>query len=183
MLIPAASTSDLATISSRRSFNWVYDSEGELILGTTADEAGPHQCPGFAMRPSEYSVIIPQDGNDVFSPAAEGSRADGSVKPEVYYGEGPFDPPSSDEEEEELLEKNRRREDVSDVEDTGLRVGMGHTVRTRLFTEVFMADVISEILVLALPCVQFVGSHYSCCYHRTFCGILIPWNLLPYSRH
>ena len=76
------------------------------------------------MRPSEYSAV-PRDGDDMFSPTAESSQY---VKPEVYYGEGPFDPPSSDDEEDVLLEKNRARGIASEVEETGLRLG-GQKVR------------------------------------------------------
>lgn len=79
------------------------------------------------MRPSEYSVI-PQDGDDVFTATAEGSQI--PIKPEVYYGDGSFDPPSSDDEDDGLLEKNIRREGLTDVEETGLRVGGGHKVCT-----------------------------------------------------
>lgn len=79
------------------------------------------------MRPSEYAAI-PQDGDDVFSPTAESSQL---VKPEVYYGEGPFDPPSSDDEGDGLLEKNTGEENATDVEQTGLRLGNGNKVSTR----------------------------------------------------
>ncbi|THH29289.1 hypothetical protein EUX98_g4902 [Antrodiella citrinella] len=71
------------------------------------------------MHPAEYSTV-PQDRDDVFSPSVEGA-----LKPEAYYGEGPFDPPSSDDEDETLLEKDIRRGAIADVEETGLRVGGG----------------------------------------------------------
>lgn len=74
------------------------------------------------MRPSEYSTI-PQDGEDLFS-----SGDPQHVKPEVYYGDGPFDPPSSDDENDELLEKETTRETLPDVEVSGLRIGSSHKV-------------------------------------------------------
>ncbi|TCD69053.1 hypothetical protein EIP91_008951 [Steccherinum ochraceum] len=71
------------------------------------------------MHPSGHSAV-PQDGDDMFSPTAESSQF---TKPEVYYGEGPFDPPSSDDEDDALLEKNRAGGIASDVEESGLRLG------------------------------------------------------------
>lgn len=82
------------------------------------------------MRNSEYEPII-QVEDDVFTDAASSKRVDHDssvVKPETYYGDGPFDPPSSDDEDEELLEKNARsmHPDDPELEDgTGLVIG-GH---------------------------------------------------------
>ncbi|KAI8985642.1 dipeptidyl aminopeptidase [Trametes punicea] len=60
--------------------------------------------------PSNYEPLA-REGDDLFN--GESSSAAVAypvpVKPESYYGEGPFDPPSSDDESEELLEKDTER--------------------------------------------------------------------------
>ena len=44
-------------------------------------------------------------------------------KPETYYGEGPFDPPSSDDEADQLLEKGEERSGRMIEEDGDLVIG------------------------------------------------------------
>ncbi|KAF8840395.1 hypothetical protein BDN67DRAFT_951704 [Paxillus ammoniavirescens] len=60
------------------------------------------------------------------SSATRALRPDLPVRPPVYYGEGPFDPPSSEDEEEHYLEKSGPH-GLGDLEDSepgnGLRVG------------------------------------------------------------
>ena len=83
------------------------------------------------MPPSTYEPL--QQDRDEFS---QGDSA-GSVhtayppKPETYYGDGPFDPPSSDDEADELLEKTRERDGRSIEEDGGLVLGGGQKVCLR----------------------------------------------------
>jgi len=111
------------------------------------------------MRPSEYSVV-PQEGDDLFSPAAEGSRR--PPKPEVYYGEGPFDPPSSDEEEEILLEKDANRRALVDVEETGLRVGGGQkrSSSVRCLVICLMALVTVAAIIGLFAAFSYTGTSY-----------------------
>jgi dipeptidyl aminopeptidase len=76
--------------------------------------------------PSPIYERLPQDGGHDSGP----SRTEPS-RPSIYYGDGPFDPPSSDDESDELLEKNglrspgnveRGRLDVEDTEGEGLMI-------------------------------------------------------------
>lgn len=59
------------------------------------------------------------------------------VRPPVYYGDGPFDPPSSEEDEDRFLDKSERRgvldpDEFGDSEPgNGLRVGGGKVSTTR----------------------------------------------------
>lgn len=75
------------------------------------------------MPPSPYQPLA-QEGDDFFqgsSGAAEGTAY--PPKPETYYGEGPFDPPSSDDEADELLEKGGQRSGRAIEEEGTLVIG------------------------------------------------------------
>lgn len=60
------------------------------------------------MGNKDYSPL-PQEGDIVLTARPNDDHSEHytpiPIKPEVYYGDGPFDPPSSDDEEEELLSK------------------------------------------------------------------------------
>ena len=58
-------------------------------------------------------------------PSSSATGYPGTVKPETYYGEGPFDPPSSDDESEELLEKGLERSGRAIEAEGNLVVGSG----------------------------------------------------------
>ncbi|CDO69708.1 hypothetical protein BN946_scf184851.g96 [Trametes cinnabarina] len=60
--------------------------------------------------PTDYEPLA-RDAEDFFGggPSSAAAAYPSTVKPETYYGEGPFDPPSSDDESEELLEKDAER--------------------------------------------------------------------------
>ncbi|KAI0794726.1 dipeptidyl aminopeptidase [Fomes fomentarius] len=60
------------------------------------------------MPPSNYEPLS-QAGDDFHLNGDSSGAAAYPLKPETYYGDGPFDPPSSDDESEELLEKNAQR--------------------------------------------------------------------------
>lgn len=80
------------------------------------------------MQLSEYEAIA-QEGEDDMDERAPSSSLRGNaihptpIKPETYYGEGTFDPPSSDEEADELLEKGGR-ESSEQAERAGMRSAM-----------------------------------------------------------
>ena len=82
------------------------------------------------MRDQEYSAL-PDEGDIVRTAQPHDEHVDQyppiPIKPEVYYGDGPFDPQSSDDEEEELLNKRTESSESRrgrDVEGTGaLKLG------------------------------------------------------------
>lgn len=89
----------------------------------------------------QYSPL-PQEGDIVLTAHPNVDLSENfpaiPIKPEVYYGDGPFDPPSSDEEEEELLLKRTRGpvdgraardiEGVGGMKFRGRKVSSDHTV-------------------------------------------------------
>lgn len=86
------------------------------------------------MPPSAYGPLSQEDDQEDVD-AASITRASGHgllPRPPVYYGEGPFDPPSSDDESEELLSKPEAGSDglaergqimANEVGSSGLYVG------------------------------------------------------------
>lgn len=60
--------------------------------------------------PSTYEPLA-QEGDDVFGtvPSSSAVVHPIPIKPETYYGEGPFDPPSSDDEADSFLGKEDER--------------------------------------------------------------------------
>ncbi|KAI0351315.1 dipeptidyl aminopeptidase [Trametes cingulata] len=60
--------------------------------------------------PSNYEPLS-HEADDVFhnDPSSSAVAHPVPIKPETYYGEGPFDPPSSDDESEQFLEKDAER--------------------------------------------------------------------------
>ena len=72
--------------------------------------------------PPTYEPLA-QEGDDPFLGGPSSSAAAYPVKPETYYGEGPFDPPSSDDESEELIEKESQRSGRAIEEEGNLVVG------------------------------------------------------------
>ena len=74
--------------------------------------------------PSQYEPLG-QDAPDDYFHAESYTRVNTAFppKPETYYGEGPFDPPSSDDESEVLLEKNISRGSGGFEEDGHLIIG------------------------------------------------------------
>ena len=76
----------------------------------------PHRA-----MPSQYEPLGQEAPDDYFH-AESSSRVNTAFppKPETYYGEGPFDPPSSDDDESEvLLEKNGSRRGIGIFEEEG----------------------------------------------------------------
>jgi dipeptidyl aminopeptidase len=51
------------------------------------------------MQRSEYTALAQESAEDA------ASSSEGPLKPEPYYGEGPFDPPSSDDEDGAFVDK------------------------------------------------------------------------------
>lgn len=86
-----------------------------LLSGhVSADQ--PHRA-----MPSQYEPLGQEAPDDYFH-AESSSRVNTAFppKPETYYGEGPFDPPSSDDDESEvLLEKNGSRRGSGIFEEEG----------------------------------------------------------------
>ena len=122
----------------------------------------------------------------VFTDAAPSRRVEHDptvVKPETYYGDGPFDPPSSDDEDEELLEKNARsmHPDDPELEDgTGLIIG-GHQVRIPKLHRPACANnaMFIETMAIALSR-HWIGKFSGISDHyRNCCCVLIYWNFLP----
>ncbi|KAI9067913.1 dipeptidyl aminopeptidase [Trametes sanguinea] len=76
--------------------------------------------------PTDYELLA-RDGEDFFAGGSSSAAPayPASVKPETYYGEGPFDPPSSDDESEELLEKDLQRSGRIIEAEGNLVVGSG----------------------------------------------------------
>ncbi|ETW78834.1 dipeptidyl aminopeptidase [Heterobasidion irregulare TC 32-1] len=86
------------------------------------------------MPPSAYGPLAQEDDREDVDVASM-TRASGHgllPRPPVYYGEGPFDPPSSDDESEELLSKQEAGSDglaergqimANEVGSSGLYVG------------------------------------------------------------
>ena len=73
------------------------------------------------------------EGTSDHAVAAPAANTADPPKPETYYGDGPFDPPSSDDESEELLEKGEgtQRSGRAIEEEGHLVVGRGgRKVRT-----------------------------------------------------
>ncbi|KAH9893599.1 dipeptidyl aminopeptidase [Cubamyces lactineus] len=76
--------------------------------------------------PAQYEPLDHEETgfyND--GPSSLAARYPVTVKPETYYGEGPFDPPSSDDESEELLEKGVERSGRAIEAEGNLVVGSG----------------------------------------------------------
>jgi dipeptidyl aminopeptidase B len=66
-------------------------------------------------------------------PSHAQTRPDLVVRPPVYYGEGPFDPPSSDDDEDQFLGKQEHPGNFGDSEPgNGLRVGARKVSSTSL---------------------------------------------------
>ncbi|KAH8093229.1 dipeptidyl aminopeptidase [Cristinia sonorae] len=84
------------------------------------------------------------------------------VKPEVYYGEGPFDPPSSDDEDEALLEKDVHGGDIAEVEGNGLRLGGGQKRNSSLRCLVLcLVALVSTAAVIGLfAAFSYTGTSY-----------------------
>ncbi|KAI0765616.1 dipeptidyl aminopeptidase [Trametes elegans] len=74
--------------------------------------------------PPTYEAL-PQEGDESFrdGPSSSATAYHIPVKPETYYGEGPFDPPSSDDESEELIDKEDARSGRAIEEEGHLIVG------------------------------------------------------------
>jgi len=61
----------------------------------------------------------------------------GVIRPQTYYGEGPFDAPSSDDDDDDvyLVKEAREQGGLHDSDpDNGLRVGGGRQVRRSVCT-------------------------------------------------
>ena len=57
------------------------------------------------MHAQGYDPLSQEGDHDLTEPYNSDARSsDSHIRPAVYYGEGPFDPPSSDDEEGHLLE-------------------------------------------------------------------------------
>ena len=73
------------------------------------------------------------DNDDFFERGSSHTAVAGTAyppKPDTYYGEGPFDPPSSDDEADQLLEKGGERSGRMIEEDGDLFVGKRDKVRS-----------------------------------------------------
>ncbi|KAM5541328.1 hypothetical protein V8D89_004882 [Ganoderma adspersum] len=104
--------------------------------------------------PSQYEPLGQEAPDDYFH-AESSSRANTAFppKPETYYGEGPFDPPSSDDDESEvLLEKNGSRRSSAVFEEEGHLV-IGSTKKrpaSLKFLIIGLASLVSIAVVIGI---------------------------------
>ncbi|GBE89421.1 Probable dipeptidyl-aminopeptidase [Sparassis crispa] len=108
---------------------------------------------------SAYEAIPQGDNGDVRNANSSGipnrNFSPIVVKPETYYGEGPFDPPSSDDEGDDLLDKDARhssgaRGTLADLEEDGhLAVGE-HKTRRPISLRLLIIGLVALVLTAAV---------------------------------
>ena len=117
----------------------------------------------------------------------------GLVKPQTYYDEGEFDPPSSDEEEDVFLEKTKHTVDLDPAldghgdrmnDDVELVIG-GHKVALHMMRLVHMLIQRSEIPKTLVAAMSGHLSRRACCYCRTywyFRRLVVQGHTVPSAR-
>ncbi len=120
--------------------------------------------------PSQYEPLG-QEAPDNFFHAESSSRVNTAFppKPEIYYGEGPFDPPSSDDDESEVLLEKNGSQSSSIFEEEGHLVVGNSKVRPLYFTRPAPtnAPLLEETASLfEVPNHRSRISRFCCCHHR-----------------
>ena len=104
------------------------------------------------MAPLDYTALTQDEPEDRTTALLDPLRG---PRPEAYYGEGPFDPPSSDDEGDDLLGKQEAK-DVERAEDHTATVGQrSYTYALRVLL-ILLASLVALSLVLGI----YIGVSY-----------------------
>ncbi|KAI0676150.1 dipeptidyl aminopeptidase [Trametes maxima] len=107
--------------------------------------------------PPTYEPLA-QEGSEPLLGGPSSSASAYAIKPETYYGEGPFDPPSSDDESEELMEKDAERSGRAIEEEGNLVVG---SRKKRPASVRFLVIALGSLVTIAVVIGIFAARSYT----------------------